>query len=65
MTGKAQASDQIIVSLDGFSLAAAPIYVRSADCPILNPAMLAGNCAAGFQQSLAADVFTLRKKHGI
>jgi len=52
MTVKAQAGDQVIVSLDRFTLPAAPIYVCGADCPIFNSAMLAGNCAAGFQQSL-------------
>jgi len=52
VTGKAQAGDQVIVCLDRFTLAAAPVYVCGADSPILNPAVLAGNCAAGFQQSL-------------
>jgi hypothetical protein len=48
MTGKAQAGNQVIVSLDRFPLPAAPVYVRGADRPIVNSAMLAGNCAAGF-----------------
>jgi hypothetical protein len=52
MTVKAQAGDQVIVCFDRFTFPAAPIYVRGADCPILNPTMLAGNCSAGFQQSL-------------
>jgi hypothetical protein len=52
MTVKAQAGDQVIVCLDRFTLPAAPVYVRGADCPIFNSAVLAGNCAAGFQQSL-------------
>jgi len=52
VTGKTEAGDQIVVCLDRFPFPAAPIYVRGADCSIVNPAMLAGNCAAGFQQSL-------------
>jgi hypothetical protein len=52
MTGKTEAGDQVIVCLDRFTLPAAPIYVRGADSTILNPAVLAGNCAAGFQQRL-------------
>jgi len=48
VASKAQACDQVIVSFNSFSLAAAPVYMRRADRPILCPAVLAGNCAAGF-----------------
>lgn len=59
----AQAGDQVIVGLNCFSFAAAPIYVRGADCPIVYSAVLAGNRSAGFQQRFASNVFLLRIKH--
>jgi hypothetical protein len=65
VASKAQAGDQVIVRFYGFPFAAAPIYMRGADRPILYPAILAGNCPAGFKQSLTSDVFMFRVKHGI